>query len=112
MEDFELYPKGHKFTINNLSQFGTAENITYSYFNFQDALLQHIKRAIYQADIWSSSTQAMPEIPSPTEFSWVKVNCLWKRIWMSIPQVSNVCRELIKCTCKCVKDNLACTQLC
>ena len=36
----------------------------------QDALLQHTYRALYQAGIWTTCTQAQPKIPSPEQFGW------------------------------------------
>ena len=36
----------------------------------QDALHQHVKRAVYQAGIWTTSTQVQQMIPSPEDF-WV-----------------------------------------
>ena len=35
----------------------------------QDALLQHVRRAVYQAGIWTMSTQAQQVVPSPQEFA-------------------------------------------
>ena len=85
----------------------------------QDALLQHTRRAVYQAGIWTTSTQAEPVVPSPQEFAWTKVSDLWVPVWMTIPEVSRACSELIKCSCrgdcsqcKCGKANLACSPLC
>ena len=54
---------------------------------------------------------------------WVKVaNDMWAPSWMTIPQVSQSCQELLKCgcksergcagRCKCVKAELPCTALC
>ena len=35
----------------------------------QNALLQHTKWALYQAGVWTTSTDAQPEIPSPEDFA-------------------------------------------
>ncbi|CAB3981604.1 Hypothetical predicted protein, partial [Paramuricea clavata] len=85
----------------------------------QDALLQHIRRTVYQAGIWTTSTQAEPVVPSPQDFAWTKVADSWVPVWMTMPEVSKACRELIKCVCKgdcskckCVKANLDCSPLC
>ena len=69
----------------------------------QNALLQHTQCTIYQAGVWTTSTQQVQQtIPSPQDFSWAK--CLssqsWQPVWMTIPEVSRTCRELIKCSCK------------
>ena len=50
----------------------------------QNALLQHTRRAVYQVEIWTSSTQVQS----------------WQPVWMTIPEVSKACSELIKCSCK------------
>ena len=85
----------------------------------QDALLQHTHRALYQAGIWTTCTQAQPTIPSPEQFGWTKESGHWVPVWITIPEVSRVCSELIKCSCKgtctiCkyVKANLSCPPLC
>ena len=36
----------------------------------KDALLQHIKRAILQAGIWSTSNISQPPIPDPEVWGW------------------------------------------
>ncbi|KAG5889068.1 hypothetical protein JTB14_020419 [Gonioctena quinquepunctata] len=66
----------------------------------EDALLQHIRRAVYQAGIWMTSTQTQQVIPSPHNFAWNKVLESWVPVWMTIPEVSRSCRELIECSCK------------
>ncbi|KAG5899603.1 hypothetical protein JTB14_037265 [Gonioctena quinquepunctata] len=66
----------------------------------EDALLQHIRRAVYQAGIWTTSTQTQQVIPSPNDFACNKVLESWVPVWMTIPEVSWSCRELIKCSCK------------
>ena len=68
----------------------------------QNALLQHTKQAVYQAGIWTSSTQMQQIIPSPQDFAWTKVSSTqsWQPVWMTIPEVSKACSELIKCSCK------------
>ena len=38
----------------------------------QNALLQHVRRAVYQAGIWTTSTQEQQSVPSPHEFGWIK----------------------------------------
>lgn len=71
----------------------------------QDALLQHIRRTVYQAGIWTTSTQAEPVVPSPQDFAWTKVADSWVAdswvpVLVTMPEVSKACRELIKCSCK------------
>ena len=38
----------------------------------EDAFLQHCKRVIYQAGVWSISDMANVRIPSPQDFGWMK----------------------------------------
>uniref|UniRef100_UPI00358E90E1 uncharacterized protein isoform X2 n=1 Tax=Myxine glutinosa TaxID=7769 RepID=UPI00358E90E1 len=88
----------------------------------QDALLQHIKRVVYQGGIWTTSRQAQPTVPSPEEWGWTMQNDHWVPVWMTIPEAAKACKELIKCgckseagcvsRCKCTKAGLPCTELC
>lgn len=66
----------------------------------KDALLQHTRRAVCQAGIWTSSMQTHQAIPSPQEFSWNKLSNSWEPVWITIPEVSKACCEQIKCSCK------------
>ena len=86
----------------------------------QDALLQHVKRAVFQAGVWATSTDTQQMIPSPTDFGWTKDESgSWVPVWITLPEVSIACRELIKCSCKgdcsnckCSNANLDCSALC
>ena len=85
----------------------------------KDALLQHTRRAVYQAGVWTMSTQTHLVVPSPLDFAWTKVSESWVPVWMTIPEVSRSCSELVKCSCKgdcsngkCGKANLNCSPLC
>lgn len=85
----------------------------------QDALLQHSKRAIYQAGIWSTSDKSQQVIPPAEGFGWTKSFGVLVPLWITLPEASKVCRELIRCSCsgkcsrcKCSKANLQCTPLC
>ena len=85
----------------------------------KDALLQHTRRAVYQAGVWTMSPQTHLVVPSPQDFAWTKVSESWVPVWMTIPEVSRSCSELFKCSCKgdctnckCSKANLNCSPLC
>ena len=87
----------------------------------QNALLQHTQRAVYQAGIWTTSTQVHQVVPSPSEFGWSKSPTAesWVPVWITIPEVSKACNQLIRCACKgdcsrckCAKANLPCSPLC
>ena len=79
-----------------------------------DALLLHTRRSGYQAGIWTISGQAQFVNLSSLDCARTKVSQSWVPVWMTIPEVSSLCRELIKCSCKgdcsncsCGKANLA-----
>lgn len=68
----------------------------------QAALIEHIKRAAYQAGhCWAQAMIATPELPSPSEWGWkVKDEGGWEAFWTSLPEATQACRELIRCGCK------------
>ena len=66
----------------------------------QNALLQHTKRAFYQASIWVSSTKVQQMIPSPSDYGWGQVDNVWSPLWLTVPELSKACQDLIKCTCR------------
>jgi len=85
-----------------------------------DAFCLHVKRAVLQGvHVWGKSLQIEPEPVCPSKWGWVKKDDQWTPVWMTLPEVSKVCRELIHCCCKkdcarrckCVKANLTCTAL-
>ncbi len=87
----------------------------------QNVLLQYSQRAVYQAGIWTTSTQVYQVVPPSSEFAWSKATPgkSWVPVWITIPEVSKACNQLIKCACKgdcnrckCAKANLACSSLC
>ena len=88
----------------------------------QAALLQHTKRAAYQAGhCWAQTMIAIPELPSPGEWGWNRnENGGWKICWTTLHEATQVCRELLRCgckkgcmgLCKCLKAGLQCTALC
>ena len=85
----------------------------------KNALLQHFKRAIYQAGIWTTCQVTHQTIPSPTTYGWKDSNNEWQPHWITIPEVSKACQELVKCACtgrclhcKCAKAGLKCSMLC
>ena len=87
----------------------------------QSALLQHSKRAAYQAGwVWSQSLIRCPEIPSPSDWGWVQEGESWRVYWTELEPVAKNCQELTKCgcnkdcsgNCKCYRFGLPCTALC
>jgi hypothetical protein len=67
-----------------------------------EALLQHMRRAIYQGGyIWSQQADnPTPTLPNPTQWGWQFDAGKWEPFWTSLPEVSSMCRELPKCSCK------------
>lgn len=85
----------------------------------QDALLQHTRRAVYQAGVWTTSLETHQRVPSPQDYAWTKESGSWVPVWITAKEVSEACRELIKCSCKgdcsackCSNANLDCSPLC
>ena len=96
-----------------------------------NALLQHTRRAIFQAGVWSRCLEPQQNLPSPEEFGWKKTSHtssvtpargtmpMWEPVWHTNGEATKEIRELIKCACtadcvrcKCAKSNLRCTLLC
>jgi len=95
----------------------TLENIPPT----SNAFLQHIRQAVYQAvHCWSHSLEVQMPVFDPSEWGWCKGGDAWLPQWTTIPQVSQMCQELLCCSCKkactsrckCVKASLPCTSLC
>ncbi len=70
---------------------------------------------------YASKILADTNLPSPGEWGWVQtVNGGWEVKWTELPEASQACCELIRCSCnkgcrsqcKCVKAALECTALC
>ena len=84
-----------------------------------NSFYQHLLRVIYQAGIWTTSENAQQDMPSPESFGWTKVESTYVPMWMTIPEASRACRELIRFSCKgncsdckCARSNLDCSPLC
>jgi len=89
-----------------------------------DALLQHARRATYQASVWASSHNVQQNRPTPESWGWKwdEHSKEWTPVWTTLPMASSACMDLVKCSCKsekgcgtrcgCRKANLSCTDLC
>ena len=102
----DLFSKGNR----------TLENIPPT----QAALLQHTKRAVYQAGhIWTNVLVLKPVLRRPSDWGWERDVNGWKPVWTLLPQAQQICYELIHCgckkgctgRCKCVRASLVCTAL-
>ena len=82
----------------------------------RDALVQHIKRAIFQAAyIWGEMFVRMPEMPSPANWGWQRNSDSgpWSPLWITLSEAAKACRELLKCQCKnlkCVSGRCTCKK--
>ena len=66
----------------------------------KEALLQHCRRAVYQGGhTWNQADNPIPNLPSPSNWSWQQGNGQWKPLWTILPEASFTCQEL-KCQCK------------
>ena len=65
-----------------------------------DSLLQHALTAVYQRGIWYTRLQAVQMVPSPEGRGWCDMDCTWKLFWMTLPEATKACLELLKCGCK------------
>jgi hypothetical protein len=79
--------------------FCTILPFLYSIFP-QDALLQHVRRAVHQSSIWTTSRLILKTVPSPDRWGWMKDNESWTPVWMTIPEAARAWSELIKCGCR------------
>ena len=84
------------------------------------ALVQHIKRAVYQGGhCWGGMFKSIMDMPSPGNWGWTDPPN-WKPLWTTLPEASIASRELLHCGCKkgcrgrcaCKKAALKCTALC
>ena len=66
------------------------------------ALLQHSKRAAYQAGVWTTSELTKQDMPSSEGWGgrWDNKILSWTPVWTTLPHASKACTELIKCGCK------------
>ena len=65
------------------------------------ALVEHTKRAAYQAGhCWNQALKARPVLPSPGNWGWTLYDGKWEPYWTALPDVTKVCRELVRCGCK------------
>ena len=89
-----------------------------------DCLLQHARRAAYQASVWTTSEHPLQGRPTPESWGWTWNECdkKWAPVWITQPIANKACLELVKCGCQskkgcgarcsCKKANWSCTELC
>ena len=89
-----------------------------------DALFHHMKRSVFQAGhVWGKSLVPCYVLPCPSYWGWKQTSTQeWEPVWTALPQPSQCCQELLKCSCKCekgctghckcVQAEMLCTALC
>ena len=87
----------------------------------REAVRQHIRRTVYQADYcWGQMMVAAAVLSSPSEWGWMKSDTGWDVCWTTLPEATQTCRQLLRCgckkgcrgQCKCMKAVLQCTAIC
>ena len=57
----------------------------------QAALKEHAKRASYGAgDLWGQALKRQPQMPSPSNWGWVKQDEEWKVFWTPLPPIAEL----------------------
>jgi len=73
-----------------------------------NALEQHVRRAMHQAvHIWDQALVRSSACYSPNDWGWEYKNGKWNPLWMTLPQASKACYELLRCGCKRVAPETA-----
>ena len=63
-----------------------------------DALFQHINRATYQGGhCWSQSLCRTQTLHNPTEWGWNLGEHGYCSEWITTPEASSICKEIILC---------------
>jgi hypothetical protein len=115
-----------KFVVIMYDISSATENTSYdsppSPSTTQAALIQHIKRAAYQAIcIWEQETTiCQMETKSPVYWGWKKQDDMWQMFWTVLPPIAQSCQQLTKSgcktefrgRCKCYCFSLPCIALC
>ncbi|KAG1674646.1 Pinin [Nymphon striatum] len=61
----------------------------------QAALLQHVKRAIYQGvHIWWQTLVVQPVLPDPLSWGWILDSNMYRPLWTTLPEAAKICLEL------------------
>ena len=63
----------------------------------QGALLQHVKRAAFQAGfVRAQSMVEWQSLPSPSDWAWQCVDNVWHPVWMTLLTAAHLCPAVIK----------------
>ncbi len=87
-----------------------------------DSLMQHIRRANYQAGIWRRCLVSKPDIPEPDGNGWTRAEDGSLEIdWLHRQPAPDAVLEFIACQCKreckpgdcgCINNGFKCTYMC
>ena len=67
----------------------------------REALGPHIRRTADQADYcWGQMMVVAAELPSPSEWGWMKSDTGWDVCWTTLTEATKSCRQLLRCGCK------------
>ena len=66
------------------------------------ALMQHTRRAVFQAGyVWSQWNEKTPTLPNPEHWGWRKSSSeSYEPVWTEMPAASKSWKEFVKCVCK------------
>ena len=86
----------------------------------KDSLIQHSKRANFQAHLWKNALKPLLGDCSPVGNGWVEENGTLNPLFMTAEAAPSALLALTRCgcatnctrNCKCRKQNLACTEAC
>ena len=87
----------------------------------RDALVQHMKRAVYQSAIWRRALEARPIVPSPDGHGWTVEGEELRVHWMEQCPAPDALLELVSCgcssgcstrRCSCKSNGMLCTDIC
>ena len=85
------------------------------------SLVFKIKRSHYICKIWENANNPIPDLPSPENSGWKKVDNVYEAVMTDQHPVAeavvehSICRCNTGCKsmrCKCRKNNLTCTEMC
>lgn len=83
----------------------------------KEALVQHVKRAVFQGAFVCGQN---PNHPDPDSWWWQLEDGVYQPLWTTSPEATSACQELVSCKCRvicskkcsCARAELKCTVLC
>ena len=134
---FKLFKKLNKFTCllySMQAECSSVNDLRYEQFRLkkgevhsaqlppcEDSLMEHTKRANYQAAVWKHCIVQNPSIPKPEGHGWQFNKGLMTPKWISGAPAPNSILDFLSCDCKkdcnsqkcsCISNKLKCTPMC